>query len=804
MPAALRRMLVQLTALAGIALATAAAAQSPEPKPKAEGLALDQTPVEITADALDYDAERQLYVASGNVELVQGSRNLKADHVAFNRITGRGVASGNVELVENGEVLRAQYVEFDVNTRGGMVRQGSIDSPAGQFRASGDEIVKTGENTYTFKGGVFTTCRCPDPDSRDPWRIRAREAELEVGGYGVVHDATLDILDVPVLWTPWLILPLRTERQTGFLLPEISGGSRRSFEVGVPFFWAARENVNVTLTPRYSLRRGFKQDVDVETLIGRESSADVFAAFAYDHEVQPDSTRDPFDRERWATIGDTELFIPGGARFRSDFRFVSDNDYPIDFQELRPVRAERWLESTASLARGFGASGRFGALGVARFADDMQSPDDLDRDGAVLNRLPQLSFAALPGAVAEAVPWLTPSLDVDYTAFQSRQSPHGDDAGGFLDTGPDGIFSPDERNFGVGNTDPNQDDITTSPGGTEGDGFFQEGEPLTDEGHRFHFYPKLGAPLSLARAFEVYPEVGWYQTVYSTRRENLEQRGLPTARVDLRTRLRRHYGSVSHTIEPTVGYAYVGPQSQSRNPLLSPGTAVPQQRIRDMDLDAVTRDPADRIARANKVTYGALQRLYGSGEGDELLAAELRVLSSYDLEEQDTGLVIFEGGLITPGFGATRGHVALDPENAGEISEGLFDWRYRHRDGHRLWLGYRFVRDIPDVFEDFGTGERFDNFTDIDRIDQVYADLRAQITQRWLAGYRVSYSFESELLIQNAGFVEYLSKCGCWSLGVELGWDRTSGLDYRILYQRLFDIGSNIGTSPLLDSLGGL
>ncbi len=146
----------------------------------------------------------------------------------------------------------------------------------------------------------------------------------------------------------------------------------------------------------------------------------------------------------------------------------------------------------------------------------------------------------------------------------------------------------------------------------------------------------------------------------------------------------------------------------------------------------------------------------------------------------------------------------MDPEKTGEISEGLFDWRYRHPAGHRLWLGYRFVRDIPDVFEDFGTGERFDNFTDIDRIDQVYADLRAQITQRWLAGYRVSYSFESELLIQNAGFVEYLSKCGCWSLGVELGWDRTSGLDYRILYQRLFDIGSNIGTSPLLDSLDSL
>src|SRR5262245_41509965 len=160
MPAALRRMLVQLTALAGIALASVASAQEPAPKPeKAEKHTLGETPVELTADALDYDADRELYVASGNVELVQGERNLRADWVAFNRASGVGLAKGNVVLRENGEVLRADYVEFDVNSRGGMVRKGSIDSPAGQFRASGEEIVKTGENTYTFKGGVFTTCR---------------------------------------------------------------------------------------------------------------------------------------------------------------------------------------------------------------------------------------------------------------------------------------------------------------------------------------------------------------------------------------------------------------------------------------------------------------------------------------------------------------------------------------------------------------------------------------------------------------------------------------------------------------------
>jgi hypothetical protein len=811
MPAALRRMLALLT---GIALASAAAAQpAAEPKPDEPGLR-DQ-PVELTADALDYDAGRQLYTASGNVLLVQGGRTVKADWVAFNRRTGTGIARGNVEVRdEGGEVIRADVVEFDVNTRGGVVRQGSIDSPAGQFYASGEEIEKVGEDHYRFRGGVFTTCRCPKEDSRVPWRIRARSADLKVGGYGTVRDATFDVLDVPVLWLPWMIVPLRTERQSGFLFPEISFGSRSSIEVGTPFFWAARKNVNVTLTPRASLRRGYKQDVKVETLLGRESEADLFGAFAYDLDTPPDSDRAPYDRERWSLIGDQDFSLPADLRFRTDFRFVSDNDYPIDFEELRPRRADRWLESQAWLARGFGGSGRYGAQGVARFADDMQSPDDLDRDGAVLQRLPELSFAALPGRVAEVVPWLAPSLDVDYIAFQSRDRP-GDDARGFLDTGPDGIFSPDERGFiddavppDPNNLDPDGDEFRDPEdpleilGGPEGDDRFQEGEPLTDEGHRIRIYPRLGAPFALRNALELYPEIGWYETLYSTRHDNYAQRGLPTARVDLRTRLRRHYGGVMHVVEPTFGYAYVGPDSQSGNPLLMPGTAFPQERIRSLELDLVTRDPADRIARANRVTWGAVQRLHGGWASDSGLSADLALLGSYEFEQESFGLAIADGGISTQRFGTTRVHLGVDPEE-GQLSEALADWRWRHEAGHRVWLGYRFLRDIPDFFEDFGTGERFDNFSEIERIDQVFTDLRLQVTQRWMVGYRLSYSFESDLILQNVGLIEYLSKCGCWAAGVELAVDRASGVDARLIY-RLVGLGDDMGQSPLLDAFGGL
>ena len=803
MPAALRRSLALLIVCAW---ASAVAAQSDDAG-KSRGFG--EEPVEITADALDYDAAQEQYVASGNVELHQGARTLRADWISFNRLTGEGVAKGNVELRQADEVVHADTVQFNVGEEIGLVQNGKIDSPAGQFIASGEEIRKTGPHSYTFRGAVFTTCRCPK-EGREPWQIRAREADVEIGGYGVVRDATVDVLGVPALWVPWLILPIRTERQTGFLLPEISAGTRQGFQIGVPFFWAARDNVNATFTPYYSVRRGFKGDAKFEYLFGKESSGDLFTAFAYDQEVNPDSQNEPFGRnepfepERWTVLGDQHYALPGDWLFRSNFRFVSDNDYPLDYQEMRPHRADRWLQSWALLGRSFDDSGRLVADASAWYANDMQSPDDVDRDKTVLNRLPALSLTELPGPLGP-IRWLQPSFDASFISFQATDRPNLESRG-FQDTGTDGVFDNNEaqNRSSFPDGDPHHDnfDPISNPGGTQNDGRFEEGEPLTNDGERIGLNPRLAVPFTLADVVEVYPEIGWSETLYDTRLEAFAYRGLLTGRADLRTRLVRRFGPVTHTIEPLVGFAYVSHDTQTSNPLLVPATAVPQERVRELELDAVTQDPADRIPGANRVTWGAVQRLRVDGQGDEAVDAELTLLGGYEIDDERFGWIIAEGAMQPSRYGGTRFHVSYDPEKP-HLAEALMEWNWRSPAGHRLSLGYRYLRRIPDVFEDWQRGERFRNFDQFDHINQVYTEMRVQVTQRWQLGYKTAFSFERAVFLQNAGLIEYLSKCGCWAGGLEFSQDRASGVNVRVNY-RLVGIGENLAKSPLLDSLEGL
>jgi len=750
----------------------------------------DKLPVTLTADQVEYEAKREVYVARGNVVIVQGNKSLEADWIAFNPDTGAGVASGNVEIKDGEETLRANFVEFNIDNLEGVIQDGELDSPASRFRAEGAEIQKTGEKTYHFEEGVFTTCRCPEEDDTDPWQIRAEEADIEIDGYGKVKGASVSVLDWPVLWLPRMIFPIKTERESGFLFPDLAIGTRGGFEIGLPFFWAARENVNVTLTPGWSTKRGFSATTGIEYLAGRDSEGDAFGAYGYDQGIDPNSLDDPFGRDRWAIGGDHDWSLPGGLRFRTDHAFISDNQVPLDYEGLATTRADRYLESTAALWRDFGASGRYGGVGSAFYADDLQNPTDIDRDGDILNRLPELQLSALAGGIPglPRVPWMRVSLDADYIWFgQTDRSTDG--AGGFVDTGVDGTRNSDETGrLGVSpDLDPDRDnfDPVTNPTGTEGDGRFQEGELITDRGHRVMLQPRLAIPFRISRYAEVYSEVGWHQTFYDTLEKDTAQRGLLTGRVDLRSRLRKRYGEdIVHVVEPLLGWAYVSGQSQSSNPLLLPGTALPQKRLRDLAFDNLTRDPADRIDRVNRLRFGVTQRVLGApGEeaGRRTLRADVTLQGVYDFESSEFGGVLIDGRVAPWRFGSLRFHATLDPEEV-ELDEALLDYDYSHRDGHGARVDYRFLRNVANTFEDFGTSDRFDDVREENRVHQLGGRITLALTRHITASYRMSYSIESGRLVANQGQIEYLSKCGCWTAGIQIDADRARGVGIKFLY----------------------
>ncbi len=292
-----------------------------------------------------------------------------------------------------------------------------------------------------------------------------------------------------MIWLPWMRYPVKTERETGFLLPEFSVSGRSGARIGFPFFWAARPNVNVTLTPTYLFERGFKPSVDVEYVFGERSYGNFYGTIIDDQDIEPNTFDTPFDQLRWATEWIHDHHLPRGWRAKVDATLFSDNVFPFDFYEFRNYKHERYVQSRAFLEKRFGPVQRYGFNGGVWWADDLQNPDNQDRDEFLLQRLPSLQLSGMPQPLPGFARRLQASFDVDYTHFYSRKKAEdvypranvrGDDL--FLDTGIDAI--PDGYEC-------NEDGIIVT---LDGDVITRDGTVLTAEEYLASFPPEAELP----------------------------------------------------------------------------------------------------------------------------------------------------------------------------------------------------------------------------------------------------------------------------------------------------------------------
>ena len=799
-------------------LAAAARAQEGEPEPTKPPPPSEASPESklpppdfvLTAKVVTYDSERDLYEATGDVKIVQADgRTLTADWVLFNGTTRTGVASGDVVIIDAQNTVRAQFMAVDMKSTVTVAMNGSMDNPEPGVQVTGETISRTGVDTYEIEHGNFSTCRCPPEEARRPWEIQAKNANVEFPGYATARDAWFKAFGVPLIYSPYLVYPVKTERQTGFLMPDFAQTRRNGSEIFLPFFWAAADNVNVTLTPEWVSRRGFMTTTVTDYVFGERDVGHGGAAFLpSDREVATSDT-EIFSSNRWAYWLRHQQVIDSGLQFGTDINVISDNNFVFDFPLLlgTDYQHQRMLESAGWLTGG--REGYWGNAVLSVF-NDLQSPNDLDRDGSFLQRLPDLRAGTLQRQIL-GLP-LFGSFAARFTNFvqfagSATKFGFKPVNGQFFDFGADARPNVGEptANGQFPTTHPapdsNRDDFgnpqaTTT---TEGDGKFEEGEPLADAGQRLDFFPKISVPLQLA-FLQMLTEGGVRETLYFPGRENFASRTIFTGRFDLRAPFGRSFAlgtlPLSHVIEPRIAYAAVfAPSDQASNPLFIPEPARIEPRLIDSDIRLVTDDPSDRVADAQLLQLQLSNRLYGPGRTDvenSRLYGDLRVGTGYDFK-QDAFTRVFAAAELNP---STDVSILLDggwdPQNKHlEDLRANVGWRWDGGDSVRL--GYRYNRNPGTIFEGFlGRGDEFDaSRTSAGKINQVN-----------LAGYLVATSY---LEFFADGFTSLekngasggrvgtivISTCKCWDLLMQLEKvSRTN--DTRFSFQfRLTGLGDN-------------
>jgi len=705
-------------------------------------------PWHIVADEMNYDEKAKVYIGRGNVNITKKDTNLNADYVRFNQNTMDVFAKGHVVMIVGENIITGTSMDMNLDAETGTIYDGTIFVDENHFYIKGDKIQKVGKDSYTADKASVSTC-----DGNSPaWKITGRNLKVTVEGYGFVKHAALWAKKVPVLYTPFLVFPVKQKRQTGLLAPRIGYSDRKGSEYLQPLFWAINESSDATFYAHYMSSRGEKLGLEYRYILDEQSKGTLMVDFLDDRQVDDGSP----GSEKWGYIGDGVLrpnsdrywfrtkhdqALPHGFFARLDIDYVSDQDYLNEFKEGYTGFNETEEYYIKEFGRGF---------------DAYDDPVRLNRFNVNRN-------------------WPLYSLNAELRWYDDIIKRRQQETDTTLQRLPVITFNGSKQNI---STSPFYFDL-----GSEYTYFYSEDGPRN---HRMDIYPRFYLPYSFGSYFTIEPSAGLRETVwhfdkkeYSSSDKNTLTREMYDIKVDLSSEIYQVFNMegkrverIKHTVRPQIIYDYIPEKDQSELPSL---------------------DGIDRIARINLITYSLTNTLTSkskknTGEikghpSDKPVADSSYEPPMYDYNEffrfklEQSYDINKEKEDDPEPFSPIHGELELYPIRYFSIKADAdwshYDSNFRSRNvgatlwdmrGDRLFVDYRYQRDTSET---------------------VYTNLGLKISDRLsMRGEYERNIFDNKDLKYGFGF---LYETQCWAFDFNLTKEGEDlGFDFMI---RLFGIG---------------
>ncbi len=209
-------------------------------------------PWKIFADELVSINDGVVLEGKGNVVLSRGDDYLRADFARLYTNTQWILLQGNVYAKLGSDEVRASEAEFDLQNKSGWVQDARIFMAGPHLYFSSKELYKDEGDVYHLKEAVVTAC---DGDS-PLWSVSAVEAIVEADSYAHFQQPVFKVKNKGVIASPYLVVPTKTTRQTGFLLPEYGYSSEQGLYYTQPWFYAIDQSRDLTVYGTVITKKG--------------------------------------------------------------------------------------------------------------------------------------------------------------------------------------------------------------------------------------------------------------------------------------------------------------------------------------------------------------------------------------------------------------------------------------------------------------------------------------------------------------------------------------------------------------------
>ena len=215
----------------------------------------ENSEIEITADKIEVLENQNKINATGNI-IVQTEEFLSAsDNLIYDKSIESIKTFGNIIIKDS----LKNYYFFDQfvsdktfnNANGTNTRIRLNDGT----RIVGKSFIRTDSNINEINNAEYTPClqknyivkNCPG------WKLSAKKVIHDEEKKNIYYEgATLSILNIPVLYSPFFSHPDPTvKKRSGLLMPTISSDNNLGNTVSIPYFYNISSNYDLTFTPTF-------------------------------------------------------------------------------------------------------------------------------------------------------------------------------------------------------------------------------------------------------------------------------------------------------------------------------------------------------------------------------------------------------------------------------------------------------------------------------------------------------------------------------------------------------------------------
>lgn len=329
------------------------------------------------ADRYRSDLDSGVTLAEGNVQVRIGEQIVRADVMEFRSKESLIIATGNVD-VEKG-TLRIKAKKGIMNSKSGLGEfTDAVMRVTGEFSIEAHQLVQLDPRKYRATNAKYSSCLdCPQS-----WSLVGASIDLELEGFAEIHHALFQIRDTPIAYFPVFLWPVKTKRQSGFLLPEFAQSPDLGSQVNVPYFWVHGDHSDSTHEYRYMTKGGHRVWNQLRYRHSQRSFVD--GEFSY---TQNSAIADvPFNRYGYSLKGRSQINPQWTFRFEAEGS--SDPIYATQFFDEFQGQQMHTLQNRASVSR-TGRDSLFVVQGLI-------NTDNLPQAGsqeAGLNQAPSVSYS---------------------------------------------------------------------------------------------------------------------------------------------------------------------------------------------------------------------------------------------------------------------------------------------------------------------------------------------------------------------------------------------------------------------------